>query len=65
MSASLSLAVDKWDYIIAAYALIPSIDGDTSISRVEGVDYPWTTVWTGFSTVAGDWRKLGVIAHLG
>ena len=38
MSASPSLALDNWDFVIAPYALIPSIDGSTSIGRVEGAD---------------------------
>jgi hypothetical protein len=35
---ALSLAADKWEFIIAPYALVPSIDGDTSVGRVEGAD---------------------------
>jgi len=31
-------AGDKWEFIIAPYALVPSIDGDASIGRVEGVN---------------------------
>jgi len=31
-------ASDNWDFVIAPYALIPSIDGDTTIGRVEGID---------------------------
>jgi len=37
-SPGLSLAADKWEFIIAPYALVPSIDGDASIGRVEGAD---------------------------
>ncbi len=33
-----SMAAEKWEFIIAPYALIPSIDGDTSVGRVEGID---------------------------
>lgn len=35
---SLSIAGDNWDFIIAPYALVPSIDGDASIGRLEGAD---------------------------
>lgn len=38
MSVSSSQALDKWDVVIAPYALVPSIDGDTSVGRVEGGD---------------------------
>ena len=31
-------AAEDWEFVIAPYALIPSIDGDTSVGRVEGVD---------------------------
>ena len=37
-SQGLGLAADKWEFIIAPYALVPSIDGDASIGRVEGAD---------------------------
>ena len=36
--SGLGLAADKWEFIIAPYALVPSIDGDASVGRVEGVD---------------------------
>ena len=35
---ALSLAADKWEFIIAPYALVPYIDGDTSVGRVEGAE---------------------------
>lgn len=35
---SQSFASDNWDFVIAPYALIPSIDGDTTIGRIEGID---------------------------
>jgi hypothetical protein len=38
ISPGLTIAADKWDFIIAPYALIPSIDGDASVGRVEGAD---------------------------
>ncbi len=31
-------AAENWVFVIAPYALIPSIDGDTSIGRVESID---------------------------
>ncbi len=37
-SPGLSLAGDKWDFIIAPYALLPNITGDASIGRLEGAD---------------------------
>ncbi len=37
-SPGLSPAADKWDFIIAPYALVPYIDGDASIGKVEGAD---------------------------
>lgn len=36
--SGLSMAADKWEFIIAPYALVPSINGDTSVGRVEGAD---------------------------
>ncbi len=33
-----SLAAGNWEFIIAPYALIPSIDGETSVGRLEGAD---------------------------
>ncbi len=38
LAPRLSIAADKWDFIIAPYVLIPSIDGDASVGRVEGAD---------------------------
>ncbi len=38
ISPSVNLAADKWEFIIAPYALVPSIEGDASVGRVEGVD---------------------------
>ncbi len=37
-SPGLSIAGENWDFIIAPYILIPSIEGDTSVGRVEGAD---------------------------
>jgi hypothetical protein len=34
----LCLAADKWEFIIAPYALVPYIDGDASVGRVEGAE---------------------------
>ena len=34
----LSPAAGDWEFVIAPYALVPSIDGDTTIGRVEGID---------------------------
>lgn len=38
LSPSQSIAGESWDFIIAPYILIPSIEGDTSVGRVEGAD---------------------------
>ncbi|MCP3888016.1 MAG: hypothetical protein GY702_03965 [Desulfobulbaceae bacterium] len=38
MMVNLSIAAENWEFVIAPYALIPSIDGDTSIGRVEGLN---------------------------
>lgn len=35
---SLSIAGDNWEFIIAPYALVPSIDGDASVGKAEGAD---------------------------
>jgi len=34
----ITLAADKWEFIIAPYLLAPNIDGNASIGRVEGAD---------------------------
>ena len=38
ISPCLSIAADKWEFIIAPYALVPYIDGDASVGRVEGAE---------------------------
>jgi hypothetical protein len=38
ISPSPSTAGENWDFIIAPYILIPSIEGDTSAGRLEGAD---------------------------
>ena len=38
ISPCLSIAGDKWDFIIAPYALLPNITGDASVGALEGAD---------------------------
>lgn len=38
VTPDLSHAAGNWEFIIAPYALLPSIDGETSVGRVEGAD---------------------------
>ena len=38
ISPGLGVAADNWDFIIAPYLLVTSIDGDASVGRVEGAD---------------------------
>ncbi len=35
---SLASAADDWDFVLAPYALLPGISGDTSVGRAEGAD---------------------------
>ncbi len=35
LSPALSVAGEKWDFVIAPYALLPNITGDTSVGRLE------------------------------
>ncbi len=37
-SPNQSVAAGDWEFIIAPYALVPAIEGDTSVGRVEGAD---------------------------
>ena len=39
----LSARADDWNFVIAPYALLPSISGDASIGRVDGVDVDVST----------------------
>lgn len=36
--STLSFAESGWDFIIAPYGFVPSIDGETSVGRLEGAD---------------------------
>ena len=35
---TVSFAADKWEFVIAPYALLPYIDGDASVGQVSGAD---------------------------